>query len=348
MTLDTNTEHVESFEISPENLAFTKGADTRNIGIKHYLCLRDILPKTRLSQAILYENVSQRRQLGMKYEAIKTNKSRNLLALDFNRRAFQMLQERKRHKWKKDDELRVANMNLPVISVDSGRPVSSKVIYHLSEYKLGQEKQEPQVPLLPKMQASLRREQTEIISHREKTFMTKIPEVIEMDPKLLERHNTYCGKSFLDEGHAGKDNRFSKFITMLQPAKISSDDYPFDNVKPVNRFSKYNKPKAVKTPKGGIKSNFKSSSTKADKDQIARRFEAVISREYSKLSQMEDENISKFKCLTDKDWPELKGRATKKLEFGLERYKSDELILLKSKKPMGEDILETDEREESS
>ncbi|KAK3789650.1 hypothetical protein RRG08_017339, partial [Elysia crispata] len=39
---------------------------TRNIKMKQYLCVKHALPKTRLTNTILYENVSHGRHLEMK------------------------------------------------------------------------------------------------------------------------------------------------------------------------------------------------------------------------------------------------------------------------------------------
>ncbi|XP_045215021.1 uncharacterized protein LOC123565076 [Mercenaria mercenaria] len=280
MAIDTEITPIQSFEITPETLEFTTGADTRNIGIKHFLCLRRTLPKTRLSQAILYENVSYRRQLSMKMDSMQKDRLRNAQVLESNMRAFRQTQKRKQQKWKRVDEIRLSNMNLPCVHLKSEeeRPKSGKIMYRMSEFKPEGEKQESPQPVLPKMNLTVRREQTEIITHREKTFMTRFPEIINIDQALLDRHNNYCGKHLLEDGGSGQDGRFSRFVGALSPAKVDPNEYPFENLKSYSRLHKYDPTKDDRQTPRSARVVPKSHQQNL-KDEVAKRFEAIKSRE---------------------------------------------------------------------
>ena len=45
--------------------------------------------------------------------------------MDLNKRAFVAQQDRKRHKWKREDEVRISNMNLPSFSPVVDKPGSN-------------------------------------------------------------------------------------------------------------------------------------------------------------------------------------------------------------------------------
>ena len=342
MAIETEIQPIQSFEITPETLEFTTGADTRNISIKHSLCLRRTLPKTRLSQAILYENVSYTRQLSMKMESMKRDRMRNAQVLDSNRRAFQQAQKRKQNKWKKLDEIRLSNMNLPCVNLGSEteRPKSCKIMYRMAEFKPEGEKPEPMKPVLPKMNLSVRREQTEIITHREKTFMTKFPEVIEIDPKLLNRHNSYCGKELLEDGGSGRDARFYRFVNALSPAKVDSADYPIENLKSYSRLYRYSNKDGRMTPRSAkLVPKSQQENLKAD---VARRFQAIKSRENTMFSDtfVDDDSASSI-LLRSGRRPKQTGRFQKRGEYILETYKSDDVIYLgKHRQQLHDDIPE--------
>ena len=345
MTAKFDIKPIQNFEITPETLEFTTGADTRNIGIKHNLCLRRSLPKTRLSQAILYENVSYERQLAMKMNTMKVDRSRNIAVLDSNVRAFKQAQKKKQHNWKRLDEVRLQNMNLPVVNLSSenDRPKSCKIMYRMNEFKPEGERAEVPTPVLPKMNLTVHREQTEIITHRDKTFMTRFPEVIEIDPKLLDRHNNYCGKSLL-EGGSGRDKRFHKFLSVLSPAKVESDDYHIENLMSKSRLSKYaprdgrSSPKTFKIKPKSHQQNLK--------EDVAKRFQAIISRESSALSDTmtDDFDTASSLYLRYGIRPRQQGRYQKRGEYLLETYKSDDVIQLQKGRKMQERIPEETEQ----
>lgn len=334
MAAHVDIKPVQNFEITPEILEFTTGADTRNIGIKHNLCLRQSLPKTRLSQAILYENVSYARQLRMKMDSLRQDRSRNIAVLDSNVRAFMQSQKKKQQKWKRLDEVRLANMTLPVVNLasESERPKSCKILYRMNEFRPEGEKQEHPTPVLPKMNLTVHREQTEIISHRDKTFMTRFPELIEIDPTLLEKHNRYCGKALL-EGGSGRDNRFHKFLSALSPAIVEEEDYPVENMMSKSRLSKY-APKDERSSPKPFRTKPKSHQQSL-KDDVARRFQAIISRENSTIS--EDSDLSSNLYLRYGIKPKQQGRFQKRGDYLLETYKSDDVIQLQKGRKMHQD-----------
>ena len=334
----------EQFEITPELLEFTTGADTRNIGIKHFLCLRRTLPKTRLSQAILYENVSYRRQLGMKMDSMRKDRLRNAQVLESNMRAFRQTQKRKQEKWRRVDEIRLSSMNLPCVHLgnESERPQSCKIMYRISEFKPEGEKAETPAPILPKMNLTVIREQTEIITHREKTFMTKFPEIIEYDQKLIDQYNNYCGKKLLEDGGSGRDARFNRFINSLSPAKVDPEDYPHENVKTISRLYKYStkEDRDRQTPRS---SRLLPKSHQLNlKLEVTRRFDAIKSRESTFYSDDSDPAVERLV----KTEAALKNaeRFQRKGDYMLETYRSDDVIQLGRKR---DDVIMEEENGEN-
>ncbi|KAK7113432.1 uncharacterized protein [Littorina saxatilis] len=233
---------------------------TKNIKMKQHLCVKHALPKTRLTNAILYENVSQGRHLEMKLAGLQHSKHRSSFTMDLNKRAFMAQQDRKHHKWKRDDEVRISAMNLPSLSPVGdklgsnpdgratgmrsvlNRKPSLKTIYHMSGTDGRAESAEPgRKPLLPMMK--IRRERTEIVSHHDKVFVTKLPAVVEVDADKLHEHNTYRGKDLMDRGMPSRDERFRRLHTTLSPAILKGDDeYPAGNLTARSRLSKYLNP----------------------------------------------------------------------------------------------------------
>lgn len=339
---------IQNFEITPETLEFTTGADTRNIGIKHNLCLRRSLPKTRLSQAILYENVSYARQLSMKMNSLKTDRARNVAVLDSNVRAFMQGQKKKQQKWKRLDEVRLSNMNLPCVNLasENERPKSCKIMYRMNEFKPDGDKPEQPTPVLPKMNLTVHREQTEIITHRDKTFMTRFPELIEIDPTLLERHNRYCGKTLL-EGVSSRDNRFHKFLGALSPAIVDEEDYPAEFTMSKSRLAKY-APKDERSSPRPFKTKPKSHQQNL-KDDVAKRFQAIISRENSSISDslFDESDTASSIYLRYGIRPRQQGRYQKRGDYLLETYKSDDIIQLQKGRKLQQSIPEETEHQNS-
>lgn len=238
----------QNFEVCPETFEFTQGSGTRNIKIKSYLCLRHVLPKTNLNQAILQQNKSTQRQLGMKLKGLSSSRQSTAGGYEQSQRNFQLHQDKKQRKWKREDEVRLSNMNLPQLSDRAHRPKSMKVVYRMPEYSInnaasdkdGGMTESLDTPRLPKMQVKLRREQTEIVTHKDRTFMTKLPEVREVEPGVLERHNTFCGSSLMTDGVPAQDERFRNLQKLLNPTFLKKWDlYPIENVYAKSRQSKY-------------------------------------------------------------------------------------------------------------
>lgn len=343
MAVETSIQPIQNFEITPETLEFTTGADTRNIEIKHFLCLRQTLPKTRLSQTILYENVSYDRQLRMKMKSMQKDRLRNAQVLESNMRAFQHIQKKKQQKWKRLDEVRLSNMNLPCVNLasENDRPKSCRIMYRMSEFKPEGEKTDHLAPVLPKMNLTVIREQTEIITHREKTFMTRFPEIIEIDPKLLDRHNNYCGKRLLEEGGSGRDIRFNMFMNSLSPVIVKEDDYPIENLKSMSRLHKY----TVKTGRSATRSARQKPKSHHQniKDEVAKRFNAIKSRENTFCLGETNNTANRYQKMGS--LIKQTNRFQKRGEYILETYKSEDIIYLsgKQKKKEHEDIPEASE-----
>lgn len=237
-------EPIQSFEISPETLTFTQGEGTRNTKIKQYLCVRPMMPKSGLYQAILHENISQDRHLERLLDGLNSRQMKTANSMDLTQRTFLARQEKKQKKWKREDEVRLYGMNFPSIAArtPTERPQSMQAVYRMPEYSA---RPKPEVDeklksSLPEMPYTLRREQTEIVLHRDRTFITRLPGVREVNPKGLERHNTYCGLSFLKTGTPSQDTRFKRLEFQLEPAELGDvDQYPIENLTSKSRLSKY-------------------------------------------------------------------------------------------------------------
>lgn len=223
--------------------------EVRTIRASEYLSVKHALPKTNVTNVILYENTSQDRHLDMLLSHIKHRKERTANICESQMRAFLLGQEKKLAKWKRDDEVRLNAMNLPHLErggSGSGRPHSMMILYRNADYQTmvspresnGRAKQ----PTLPPLVA-VRREQTEIIAHKEKTFITKLPTKCTVNPLALQHHVTYCGAKNLKRNVASQDTRFQKLSRSLEnststEAKTDRVDYQSSS-RPVRRFTKF-------------------------------------------------------------------------------------------------------------
>ncbi|XP_060083655.1 uncharacterized protein LOC132562896 [Ylistrum balloti] len=255
----------QQFDISPDGFSYIQGEDTKNIKIKQYLCVRDSLPKTALSHVILNENMSQDRQLERTMSDLTLRQLKQSNANDLTQRTFVAMQDRKQKKWKRDDETRLSNMNFPVFSVpEEKRPKDMDVVYRLPDYRV-KTSRGPRLksasavigngatsgtgngnnittstPRQVKMPFGISKEKTEIITHNDKTFMNKLPEVEVIDPDALKHYDTYRGKTMLESGGPSRDMRFKRLENLLNPAFLKqTDQYNEQNVKSKSRLSKY-------------------------------------------------------------------------------------------------------------
>lgn len=73
---------IQELDISPDSLVFTQGKDAKNIKIKQFLCVRDVIPKTNLYQAILLENRSQDRHLQRTLSSLSTRQLKHANSFD--------------------------------------------------------------------------------------------------------------------------------------------------------------------------------------------------------------------------------------------------------------------------
>ncbi|OWF37804.1 uncharacterized protein LOC110467019 [Mizuhopecten yessoensis] len=263
----------QQFDISADGFSYIQGADTKNIKIKQYLCVRDSLPKTALSHVILNENMSQDRQLERTMSDLTLRQLKQSNANDLTQRTFVAVQDRKQKKWKRDDETRLSNMNFPMFSVpEERRPKEMDVVYRLPDYRV-KTSRGPRLksasagigngfgtgtgngngngtgsgynittstPRQVKMPFGISKETTEIITHNDKTFMNKLPEVEVIDHDALKHYDTYRGKTMLESGTPSQDMRFKRLENLLNPVFLKqSDQYNEQNVKSKSRLSKY-------------------------------------------------------------------------------------------------------------
>ncbi|XP_050394537.1 uncharacterized protein LOC126812280 [Patella vulgata] len=210
---------------------------TNNINVKQYLCVRHSLPKTQLKNAILYDNVNENKHLRKRLSTLRRHRERTSLYLDINKRCFESEQEKKQNKWKREDEETIASWNLPVLAPPRGSNTQAiphaETIYSVPTYnKSPSSHRKPVLPML-----SFKREKTEIVTRGDKTFLAKLPEVVEVDYKKLEHYNSYTGKVINKTWSA--DPRFLSLASNLQPLVLRKrDECPIGKVMSKSKASR--------------------------------------------------------------------------------------------------------------
>ncbi len=202
----------------------TPRMECRSLKEQEFLSIKHALPKTRLSHTILHENTSQDRHFAMQLATIKNRENMMNSRHEMSRRYFVECQARKQRKWKREDEVRAASMNfpyLPASKTDRSRPASMMVMYRSPRYDEAEDDMETAKALrgggslLPHME--LRRERTEILAHNNKTFMTRLPTIIQIDPEKYEEYSKYCGTEYTKLGAPVSDDRFNQLKEYLAP-----------------------------------------------------------------------------------------------------------------------------------
>ena len=202
----------------------TPRMECRSLKEQEFLSIKHALPKTRLSHTILHENTSQDRHFAMQLATIKNRENMMASRHEMSRRYFVECQARKQRKWKREDEVRAASMNfpyLPASKTDHSRPASMMVVYKSPRYDEAEDDMETAKALrgggslLPHME--LRRERTEILDHKNKTYMTRLPTIIQIDPEKYEEYSKYCGTEYTKLGAPVSDDRFNQLKEYLAP-----------------------------------------------------------------------------------------------------------------------------------
>lgn len=196
----------------------------RNLRTSEYLSVRHVLPKTYLHHAILHENNSQDRHLAMKMQSIRRRQIQLANSFDMSQRTFLEHQNRKHRKWKREDQIRACNMNIPMLRNEN--ELASKVnedpqvLYRSPRYLDAEDTSIVEGQMLPFM--SIRREATEVIKRENSIYMTKLPTTVEINDLKLRRYNTYCGTELV-KGGSKKDDRFLEFINLLSDRKATPE-----------------------------------------------------------------------------------------------------------------------------
>ena len=185
-----------------------------------YSSMKHVMPKTKISHAILHENTSQERHLAMALQRLNHNQERTGNTYALSMKHFSDKQKLKHNKWKREDEVRTLGMNLPNIrKLNEGKRVdSAQTIYRSPTYlDEGIEKslRREKTLILPYMSVS--REHIKYIAHRQSTFITRLPTIINIDENKLQKYKRFCGSSINDNGTAIRDRRFKKLTKVLTP-----------------------------------------------------------------------------------------------------------------------------------
>ncbi|XP_064643512.1 uncharacterized protein LOC135497626 [Lineus longissimus] len=209
----------------------SEGSSGSSLRTQEHLSVKHALPKTRVTHTILHENVSQDRQLGMVLRTLN-NRQKKYEGLAYQtKNTFLHRQKRKEEKWKREDTVRLQSMKFPTIrNVKSeDRPGSMLIMYRKPRYPITEsddinEAKPPDLNefLLPIMEITP--EKTEIVTHREKTFITKLPPVVKVDELKLKRFNTYCGTGFLERSLPGTSERFRRLTGSLSDIPAHFED----------------------------------------------------------------------------------------------------------------------------
>lgn len=205
-------------KMAPSDESETPGAAlNRAVRANEYLSVRHALPKTNISNVILYENTSQERHLVRQLSSLTLRRERQKNVLDLQRRAFVQKQTRKQKKWKREDEFSLNNMNLPSLDKKAEkRPTSMHIMYRNPDYELKSKSKDRTNGKLPPLM-EVKREKTEIIFHKDKTFITRVPMSFALNKETFKHHVKYCGQKYLTKGKAAQDDRFQKLNSSLNP-----------------------------------------------------------------------------------------------------------------------------------
>lgn len=195
----------------------------KSLRVQEYLSIRHALPKTKVHGAILRDNASQERRLEMSTRHLLHTKKKNRFVHEQNIRTFLARQKRKQNKWKREDDVRLAGMNLPFLSFKSEeeRPDSMSVVYRNPRYSPTKDKDKISVPLSQRME--LKRDRTEVVIHREQTIMTKLPTVVELGERTIKRYEKYRGRDNLELWKSKNDLRFENLKNSLEETHINPD-----------------------------------------------------------------------------------------------------------------------------
>ncbi|XP_059165402.1 uncharacterized protein LOC131947982 [Physella acuta] len=196
---------------------------TRNIDMKQHLSVKHALPKTRLTNTILYENSSHDRHLALQLASIERRKERTMFSLDMSRRTFVKEQEKKRRQWMREDEMRLSGLNLPVLPpAVVERCPSVQILCHCRFNNAKSGNSPRRQPILPMLK--IRKERTDIVLHRNKTFITHLPTFVTVDRQIEAVFDLYRGKTYLDRDFPSHDVRFRRLLEGQEKRKQQKEN----------------------------------------------------------------------------------------------------------------------------
>ena len=191
-----------------------------------YSSMKHMFPKTKVSHAILHENTSQQRHLAMALQRLNHRQERTGNTITLSIKNFSDKQKQKHTKWKREDEVRTLGMNLPHIPpppTGNRRLDSAQTIYRSPTYlddEAEKSLKRENTAILPYM--SIEREHIKYLSHRQNTFVTRLPTIINVDEQKFGDYRRFCGSSINETGSAMRDQRFRKLTHVLTPSSSVS------------------------------------------------------------------------------------------------------------------------------
>ena len=165
----------------------------------------------------------------MELSRLRKYKDRIAHALERRRRAFVEKQKIKQNQWKRKDANQLDNMNFPYLPISAHQLSRVDVIYKTPKYngkEGGGNGVEHQAVLPPYFK--IRPEMTAFVKGQsdDKTYITKLPKVVEVDSTMLKRYTKFCGvnkhsKPLLDQRFCNLATSLVRFGTA--PGARSSD-----------------------------------------------------------------------------------------------------------------------------
>ena len=184
--------------------------------------MKHMFPKTKISHVILHENTSQQRHLTMVLSRLNHRQERIGNTYTMSIKNFSDKQKQKHGKWKREDEMRTLGMNLPHIPppgmMGDKRLDSAQTLYRSPTYlDNGTEAsmRRENTIILPYM--SIEREHIKYLTHKQNTFVTRLPTIINVDEQKLGKYKRFCNTSINDAGNILKDQRYRKLAKILTP-----------------------------------------------------------------------------------------------------------------------------------
>ncbi|XP_067927849.1 uncharacterized protein [Watersipora subatra] len=176
------------------------------------------IPKTRLTRALLTDNVCDERKLQVHLSKLLQDKRKESAKLRHKISSFAHLQETKRRGWNKMDEQQLNKLNLPQIS-SGNQMLESASLTEIYKKPQNTAMESFTVPLLPVMVGE---DEQKIVEYDKQIFITRLPNIARLTTRQRKRYNGYKGSHLLEGQKAIQDRRFQQLSNSLSERKSAS------------------------------------------------------------------------------------------------------------------------------